>query len=1427
VKDLFLLKILSLFFLLSSFQISLGQQAEFSINNCEIKKSGYLVKSINVDDPDETEIFPTQTIQINVTKIGSYSIETNSVNGIVFSSSGNFTNTGLQNVELKANGIPANYGEFTYLVGNCNFSRYTYIPDRRYKDVTLQGQNDDGSGGISARHHRLIYKAFDSTITGEEWMNSNLGANYNKVGHPAFNPDAIPNSVKDLNAFGSNYQWGRYSDGHELINWTTDADTSNESVNGNSTIKATGDTAPHNKMVLSTQWQEFPNNELWQGESGINNPCPIGFRVPTQAEFNIEAVANNIQNINDAFASEFRIVGPGARQHSEGQFENPPGYQSVYWTSSKPNALGNSHDYHFQERTYEHSTVRGFGFSVRCILRAYSYKECDYDYDGVVEFDLQTIRTNILSTYPSNYKITFYDTFFNAQNGSSTGLVSGNLMAYVTDNPNIIYARLEDASGNFLDGIKLKFYAYQAPKLTEEIPTLFYCTTLTIGIGVFDLTTVENLIVTDNSGLTFTYYTTKEAAENGGTTNRINSPATYSGRAVPVYVRVENENGCYVIQEIKLEITTMNLESSEVDVDPICEDELINLEDYLPLLVDDGLEKYKAVFYLSESDAITNDETKAIQDVENFDTSGLMNFTIWVNFSLLSGRNCEDVISQLNFTIEKKPEIIVSNPAPICAGNSTILTINNPANYILNWYETEDSTEVIFTGNNFTTPEIFTAKSYWVEAVNVTGCISERNEIKIEIAESFTLNTIEKQLLCDDDFDEIFSVDLSIYPELLVSDITNFTFKFYRSEDDLLNDLPINNADLSNYSSTTIPFTIWVKVTDKTNCSQIAKIEFEAQNVIPFNENTILETCEKLVDFTLHQSELTNTTGATFRYYSSFENARNQTDEILNFTNFEFVENTQIYVLISAPNFCSVIVPFYLQKGNLSVNASEFNLKDCLDETGFNTYNLTNYLVDLGINRPSDYEISYFDNLQNAENNEISLAITDFENYQISTVGTTIIYVRIAQENCFIISKIIIQILDKPILNSGIEELLCDDDFDGVFKIDLSSFENQLSNDSSNLTFYYYASKEDLDTNYFVSNYADFTVPTFPFTVWVKAVNDAGCESFTTFVLNQNQSLPINSTNEILKSCDENIDLTLLENDIYIDLNAIFNYYENLLDAQNERNPIVNPNRYQPENSSGLIYVRVKVSGFCDAITNFNYQTQLQQELELSIPEHVYLCLDGSVVVNAGNDFDDDRYVWTWNGKTFVGSTIEISEEAIYTLNITDANGCEYQFSVEATYFVAPKIIEIIAESSSITVNATGEGELLYSIDGENWQTLNVFNNLPQGVNYTIYVKANDCMIVTQEIYLLKITNFISPNGDGVNDEWTIKLNSTDEAHLKIFDRYGKTFYQESSTTGFKWNGKLNGSPLSSGDYWYILEIPTGTNGTMRKFTGNITVKNK
>lgn len=307
-----------LFFCLQNFLSA--QQSQFNIVNCQTS-AGYLVRGIDVEDSDETEIYPKQNIQVNVTSVGQYSIKTNTVNGIYFSASGNFSSSGLQNIELKSYGTPINYGEFTYDLGGCNFKRYTYIPDRRYKDATIQGQDSLGIGGINARHHRLIYKAFESIVTGEEWMNSNLGANYNKVGHPNFNPDAIPTAVNDMNAFGSIYQWGRYSDGHELINWTSNSDLSNASLNGTTTVKSTGNNPGHNKMIVQGQWQTTPNDQLWQGESGLNNPCSVGFRIPVQAEFSRESNANNIKNINDAFSSQFRIVAPGARQ-TNGNFES-------------------------------------------------------------------------------------------------------------------------------------------------------------------------------------------------------------------------------------------------------------------------------------------------------------------------------------------------------------------------------------------------------------------------------------------------------------------------------------------------------------------------------------------------------------------------------------------------------------------------------------------------------------------------------------------------------------------------------------------------------------------------------------------------------------------------------------------------------------------------------------------------------------------------------------------------------------------------------------------------------------------------------------------------------------------------------------------------------------------------------------------------
>lgn len=65
-----------------------------------------------------------------------------------------------------------------------------------------------------------------------------------------------------------------------------------------------------------------------------------------------------------------------------------------------------------------------------------------------------------------------------------------------------------------------------------------------------------------------------------------------------------------------------------------------------------------------------------------------------------------------------------------------------------------------------------------------------------------------------------------------------------------------------------------------------------------------------------------------------------------------------------------------------------------------------------------------------------------------------------------------------------------------------------------------------------------------------------------------------------------------------------------------------------------------------------------------------------------------------------------------------------------------------------------------------------------------------------EKTLVLDIYNFISPNGDGKNDTWYIDDLSVfdgQEAHLRIYDRYGNLMFEDKSKTKFKWNGKRTG----------------------------------
>ena len=84
------------------------------------------------------------------------------------------------------------------------------------------------------------------------------------------------------------------------------------------------------------------------------------------------------------------------------------------------------------------------------------------------------------------------------------------------------------------------------------------------------------------------------------------------------------------------------------------------------------------------------------------------------------------------------------------------------------------------------------------------------------------------------------------------------------------------------------------------------------------------------------------------------------------------------------------------------------------------------------------------------------------------------------------------------------------------------------------------------------------------------------------------------------------------------------------------------------------------------------------------------------------------------------------------------------------------------------------------------------------------------CGEVVKEVVLLNYPNFFTPNGDGVHDKWRIEY-AIREPNIKIniFDRYGKliTVFGANSEG---WDGTLNGNPLPSTDYWFVVEREDG-----------------
>ena len=209
--------------------------------------------------------------------------------------------------------------------------------------------------GLFVEKDGLTYGVVLSTSTGETWLDRNLGATQ------------VATSISDADSYGDLYQWGRATDGHEKRG-------SGAYWNANKLDRVIANIDRFYVLLLDSDapynWVEHPiQNTLWKGLDGLNNPCPIGFRIPTQTELLDEVDVLEITNSATAFNSILKLPSAGYRSRVNGQFYDI-GTMGRYWTSSTDDVDSTSISLVFSTAaTIEKDKVtdRTGGSSVRCI----------------------------------------------------------------------------------------------------------------------------------------------------------------------------------------------------------------------------------------------------------------------------------------------------------------------------------------------------------------------------------------------------------------------------------------------------------------------------------------------------------------------------------------------------------------------------------------------------------------------------------------------------------------------------------------------------------------------------------------------------------------------------------------------------------------------------------------------------------------------------------------------------------------------------------------------------------------------------------------------------------------------------------------------------------------------------------------------------
>jgi len=576
------------------------------------------------------------------------------------------------------------------------------------------------------------------------------------------------------------------------------------------------------------------------------------------------------------------------------------------------------------------------------------------DTNGILEFDLSsTISEVVGAQVPSDYDVKFYDNQAAASTGAAGTEIT--LLYQNTSNPQTIFARLENKfNPDCFDTTSFQLIVHPLPVVNSEV-TLKQCDTDTDGFSDFNLTEANELISTDHTNETFTYYLTEAQAETGLPMDQITNPTAYTNPTSvnsTIYARVETIHGCFRTSKVNLVVGATLLDPINFQLEYfVCDDTEIDNDNSNGVATFDFSDATTQVlaqlppnqnltvsYYISEADALAeinpildisnhrntaNPNTQNIYvRVDNDDVNACLGLGhhITLNVDPLPNKNtisdyvlCNDT-NQTTFDLTtKQSEIIGGQTTPIILSyhSSEQNAINNIAIPNPSMYSNVSNPQTIYVRAQFDPNNNMN--------LDVRECVRTDMQFELQVNLNPVLINPDPIIECNDQVST--SYDLTVRKDQITTNDSSIVLTYFESQHDLENNNPI--PDPTNYTSTTFSKTILVLATGPNLCTSTINLELTTVLYANLNRNpTPIEECEidnngfDYFDLRLRENEILNGLDPLdfeMSYYEDEMDALSgNTNAIANPTNFEntIIRTQNIYVRVKPKlNDCFIVVP--------------------------------------------------------------------------------------------------------------------------------------------------------------------------------------------------------------------------------------------------------------------------------------------------------------------------------------------------------------------------------------------------------------------------------------------------------------------------------------------------------------------------------------